>query len=228
MKNHALSEQPNECCGLIVEKNNHLYVFPCENIANNTIFHFKISYKDFLKAADTGEIKAYYHSHSSPECLEDFSMFDKIVSSAHKYPLILYLVKSDTFKIFDGNFENKYIGIPFKWRENDCLSLVRKFYKEEFNIELKDTNRDKNWYSENPNKITDNVNLFDFKEVNNLKYGDVIAIKGNIKMAPSHLMIYLKNDQILHQRINTYSTIEIYDDFLKKITSNIFRHKTLC
>ncbi len=226
MKNHALSEQPSECCGLIIETNNNLNVFPCHNIANNTIFHFKISYKDFIRASNLGKLKAYYHSHASSECLDDFSLFDQAVSSGHQYPLILYLVKLDRFKIFNSDLKNKYLGIPFKWQENDCLSLVRLFYKEEFNIDLIDTIRDKNWSIDEPNRIINNFRSFGFKEVNDLKYGDVIAVGDKTK--PSHLMIYLNNDQILHQRINTYSTVEIYNDSLKKITSNVFRHGSLC
>lgn len=227
IKSHALSDSPNECCGLLVEQSGVLNIFPCQNIANNTIINFKISYRDFLRASISGEIKAYYHSHAAPETLDKLSEKDKFISYNHKYPIILYLLKEDKFQIFDCE-KSKYIGLKFQWGKQDCVTLVEDFYKNEFNIVIPHIERHENWDKENPYKISENFEKCGFVKItNDFKVGDLIVIRDHAKH-PSHLMIYLGNNQVLHQRTHSYSMIEIYNDRLVKITEYVLRHKLLC
>lgn len=228
IKNHALYESPAECCGLLVETSGVLSIFPCQNIAQNTIINFKISYRDYLRATISGDIKAYYHSHAAPETVDVLTEKDKFISYNHKYPIVLYLLKEDEFCIFDQE-QSKYIGLKFVWGEQDCVTLIQLFYKNEFNIDLPDESRDEMWYEKDPNKIVNNIDRFGFVKVGNepLKVGDIIGIKIKQEM-PSHLLIYVGNDQILHQRTNSYSSIEPYSDLLKNQTAFILRHQSKC
>lgn len=61
---HAKSEFPYECCGLIYEKNNKYIYGPCKNIANEFKSEsFVIDPIDWAKYEDLGNIKGLVHSH---------------------------------------------------------------------------------------------------------------------------------------------------------------------
>ncbi len=231
IKSHALSEKPYECCGLLVEKDNELSVFPCSNIAGDKNFNFRISYIDYLKANKIGKIKAYYHSHANEQCENDFTELDKLVSYSHNCPLLLYLLNKDEFKFFDGK-PSQYIGRKFEWNTQDCLSLVNDFYLNEYeiNLNLSKESRGNNWFLENGYRIDESFSKFNFVEVDSetLQDGDLIGIHYKNGEPVSHLGIYLKENQILHQRTNSYSTVEIYSELYKKLTHYVLRHKDLC
>jgi proteasome lid subunit RPN8/RPN11 len=96
IKEHALKESPQECCGLIVQKEGMLDAYSCRNRAQNKNDFFEIDPNDYLSASKTGEIVAYYHSHTEHE--SEFSNFDKFISDIHGFPTILYSIKHDKFK----------------------------------------------------------------------------------------------------------------------------------
>tara|TARA_Y100000310_G_C20648698_1_gene798145 strand:- start:4 stop:345 length:342 start_codon:yes stop_codon:yes gene_type:complete len=96
IKAHSLSESPDECCGLIVLNKDGLYEsIKCRNAAFDKRGFFEIDPRDYLAASNTGEIKAYYHSH--PRANGSFSGSDKAVSQASRLPLIMYNIKEDKF-----------------------------------------------------------------------------------------------------------------------------------
>lgn len=226
MKNHAIQETPNECCGLLIDKSNSSIVFPCRNMADDKLNNFSINIKDYIKGSEMGNIKAFYHSHCSEAHINDFTLLDKLNSINHKLPMILYFLPNNEFKLFNENsINNEYIGKSFKYNESDCLSLVEKFYLQEFNIILPKEFRNDNWIKESPNRIIDNIQKFQFHEVNDLRFGDIILIK-NHTLYPSHLMIYLNNNQILHHRFQGYSTVETYSNFYKNQTNKYLRHNS--
>ncbi len=96
IKKHSLSDIENECCGLVVfsSKDKVNIVFPCKNKAEQRDRHFSICPKDYLKATSLGKIIAMYHSHPK-QALDGFSELDKIQSSGHGLPSILYNVEGD-------------------------------------------------------------------------------------------------------------------------------------
>tara|TARA_R100000808_G_C2106733_1_gene122087 strand:- start:513 stop:845 length:333 start_codon:yes stop_codon:yes gene_type:complete len=95
IKEQALKEAPNECCGLIIDDGRQLKIIKCKNNSNNKREHFEISSSDFLSASREGKIMGYYHSHTEEN--QDFSYVDKAISSAHKLPLVMYFIKGDEF-----------------------------------------------------------------------------------------------------------------------------------
>ena len=96
IKRHSLEESPNECCGIILEKDAQMIPLRCENISDNKKMNFEINPIDYLKASKRGEVKAYYHSHVNDK-RGRFSDVDIKVSKAHRLPLVMYSIFHDKF-----------------------------------------------------------------------------------------------------------------------------------
>ena len=94
--NHSLEEYPNECCGLVLSKNNRYETVRCDNVCSNKKESFRISPTEYLSAQKRGRIIAYYHSHPDDDA-GVFSDADKKVSHGHGIPLIMYCVKNNKF-----------------------------------------------------------------------------------------------------------------------------------
>jgi len=99
IKNHALEEAPNECCGLIVERGGDIKVIKCENASYNKERHFEISSSDLLQGYKHGKIVAYYHSHTQDNI--EFSGLDESISLSHNLPLFMYSIHADNFLLFE-------------------------------------------------------------------------------------------------------------------------------
>lgn len=229
IKSHALHVTPEESCGLLIETKEGLITFPCENAAEDKLNNFSITPKDYIIGSNMGNIIAYYHSHTSENHSKDFTIIDKLNSVNHKLPIIMYNTIDDKFSIFDEKEVNyKYIGAKFEYNKNDCLSLVERYYNDEFNIKLPIYERNDQTIEKNPLLFIENIENYGFQELDKnieLKNGDII-ITNSIK-GPTHLMIYIGNNNILHHRFGSFSTVEIYNNFYKQNTHLILRHKSL-
>lgn len=230
IKDHALSVFPEECCGLLARYNDKIFIFPSINCAEDKKNNFSISPYDYLSVAKNNEIIGFYHSHTQEEHSDTASQYDKLNSIGHQLPIVIYHALKDNFSIFDKNkYEYKYIGRKFKYGTNDCLSLVEDYYLTEFNIRLPHTERNDSTIKNNPFLMIENIDNYNFSILNNdreLKNGDIIITKSIY--GPTHLMIYIGNNLVLHHRYNQYSTIEPYNMFYRKNTDRIVRHNTLC
>ena len=198
-----------------------------KNIAADKTKDFEISPVDYLLATTRGKIIAYYHSHCLESQPDKLTPFDLLISTENNLPIILYHVPSDSFKV-GGELEySEYIGRKFNFDTSDCLSLVEEFYDKEFNIKIEHVTRDENWFKTDPHKIKNSANKYGFFEVdkNSPRFGDLLVIEYTHTF-PSHFMIYLGDDEILHHRAGGYSTIEKYNDTLKELTAMCLRHKT--
>ena len=135
IKKHSLSDIENECCGLVVfsSKDKVNIVFPCENKAKQRDSRFSICPKDYLKASSLGKIIAMYHSHPK-QALDGFSELDKIQSSGHRLPSILYNIERDKFLLFEPEeYQDPYVGRAFRIGTQDCFTLLTDYYKNELN-----------------------------------------------------------------------------------------------
>lgn len=229
IKRHAKQCFPAECCGLLVNSGDKYKIIPCQNISDDKLNSFIIAPKDYVLATKSGQIIAFYHSHTSKFHEKDFTILDKLNSINHKLPIIMYNFIDDQFKIFDeSEIDYQYIGLKFQYNVNDCLSLVEKYYKNEFNIILPIYDRNENTIENNPYIFIENMEKYGFQEIDKnieLKNGDII-INNSLK-GPTHLMIYVGNNQILHNKFNSYSTVELYNNLYKQYTYKIIRHKEL-
>jgi proteasome lid subunit RPN8/RPN11 len=228
IKAHALEQNPQECCGFVLDARGKLDIFPCENSSTDNNKYFKISPREYIKAKETGEIKAVYHSHCND--LENFSEFDKLNSQNHNIEFILYIIKNDNFLSYLPNCKyNSYVGRRLILGQQDCGSLVRDFYKQELDIEIKDYPRDESWLEDPKDTLDRHYEEEGFEKVDDLKTFDCIFFKMKKNGPSSHVGIYLGNDLILHQTggVNGYSRIEEYSPRWEKFSNYTIRHKDL-
>lgn len=115
------------------------------------------------------------------------------------------------------------IGIPWKYGVNDCFSLVRKYYKLS-GILLPDFKRPKDLKSSH-SIFLEQAAAFNFQEtsLDQIAAGDVLIMRLDTS-APMHAAIYVGDQQILHQRVNSLSGLEALSCYYRKRTSAVFRY----
>lgn len=126
----------------------------------------------------------------------------------------------------DKYFENSLlIGRPFLHGLFDCYTLIRDYYKKEFNVYLP-TNMQRNWewWLQGDNLYLDSAKYYGFEEVRELKIHDVIIMKV-ASPVPNHGAIYIGDNKILHHMAGRFSTIQKLTSSLKQKISVIYRLK---
>ncbi len=226
VKQHALSEKPNECCGLIVAREDKIFTFPCRNTGENRGEHFVINIFDYLKATQTGTVCGFYHSQEDKVP----SILDELNCNGHNMPSLIYSWKYDHFIELIPNNDSfkKYLNRNFRNGTSDCFSLVRDFYQDKLNINIHSFQYVENWYEDNPNLIVQNIEKEGFYKVDikEIKKYDIILfkIRGDF---PSHMAIYLGKNLILHQLQDKKSCIEFLDsNWRKRIYCVVRYHET--
>ncbi len=238
IKEHALKNQSEECCGLIVQTKEKfdLETFECRNSAENKQTFFSLNPKDYLKASLRGEIKAVYHSHISDN--EEFSVGDKENSKKHQVDYVLYNIKNDSFHLY----EHKKNGVSnlskkFKWGVADCIMLVVD-YLEEKGIKIKNdiltvgkyNSRDSHWPERFPNLIEDVLNVNNkFKKINknSMQEGDVLCFsifKSSFSPLYDHWAVLVGDNQIYHHPVNRHPTVEDLGKFYRSKLIDVYRY----
>jgi len=233
IKNLALKKTNEEICGFIYfkEKEYKFDIFPCKNRAENKINNFIISPQDYLNCSSLGKIVACYHSHVNESV--EFSEIDKSNSNAYNIHYILYNIKYDIFNFYSPNKENNpYIGRPFVLGKSDCFTLMQEYALKEEKVHIKF-----------PKDLTYPRHLDDIKDLyeTNFKNQGFIKLDKGIKLNksdgimmmfpgvsdkfPTHAAVYIGDGLILHQPFNSFSCVNIYDNFFKKHTSYVLRYK---
>ena len=94
---HAITEQPLECCGLLVKDKGELDYWPCRNVAfKHDVANFVIEPDDWATCEDNvDEIIGIVHSH--PNFDMNFSPAD--IASCNALELRFYLVNPNTKSI---------------------------------------------------------------------------------------------------------------------------------
>lgn len=116
-------------------------------------------------------------------------------------------------------------GKAWKYGEQDCYTLLRDYFALR-GVDLPDFDRPKNL------QRTDSIFLryaetLDFLNVafNDRQEGDVLIMRLGTR-SPMHAAIYLKDDRILHQRMNSISAIEPLTQYYHDRVSAVYRHAT--
>jgi len=225
IKEYSESSPDREICGFVVLSEGSVKFKKCKNVSPDD-FQFKIRTRDFLKVKVESKILYVVHSHIVSDSAP--SELDKQKSDSCSYKFLIYSVKSKDFSYYDPkNIVSDYIGKNFNIGYNDCFSLVRDYFFNEFAIKIKDYSRNKFWKSNDPHLITDNFKKEGFYEItsNELRKHDIIVIEDPKTNIPCHLMIYLGNNEILHHPNNTQSCIQIYSDDYRKLSKIFLRHE---
>jgi proteasome lid subunit RPN8/RPN11 len=215
IKKQSLKDFPLETCGFIVEKNNEIKMLKCKNIDENPAINFRISSSDYLKIKKEYNILYIYHSH--PVKQDFFSQTDISTANNLNLPMILYSIISDLFKIYNPKKYIKYLNLNFKYKENDCLTLIKNYYFKELNQNINinriyDVFEKKLHFSDLSSITKENfINSQNFKEIQtqDLKENDIVLLI-NTNNYPCHYGLYIDNYQILHQTVLSKSRIDNY------------------
>lgn len=125
------------------------------------------------------------------------------------------------FEEFD--YENR----PFIHGLFDCYTLVRDYYKRNFNIFLPtNIQRDWEWWQKGENLYLENAKDCSFEEAHEIKKHDVLLMKINSPV-PNHAAIYIGDGKILHHMSGRFSTVQDLTFSYKQKISVIYRNKLL-
>lgn len=108
----------------------------------------------------------------------------------------------------------KYKGKFYIYKESDCFTLIRDFYKNELSIEIPNYEYDENWWHTGANLYIENMEDAGFEkvELENIIPNDIILIRLGTK-DPCHAAIYLGCEKILHHVVNRLSTVEDFSGY---------------
>lgn len=232
IKSESRKNSPNECCGFIfLDKQSLKFdVFPCKNMASIKDNNFIISPKDYLKCSSLGQITACYHSHTNDNI--ELSEIDKTNSNKYNIHYILYNIKYDIFNFYAPNTEkNPYVGRPFILGTSDCFTLMRDYARRERNVQItfpkntiypKDIKEIGALYEQN---FIDN-GFIKLSKDTELKKDDgiMMTFPAICEKYPTHAAVYIGNNMILHQPFNSFSCVNMYDNFFKKHTTYVLRY----
>lgn len=212
---HALSEYPNEACGVI--KGGKYY--SQKNIHEQPLNNFRID----DKVMGRGDVEAIVHSHTNGRNWPSLQDLRGQYQSGLPWIIVCTDGKtvSDLFSF--GDEPPPLIGRVFRFGVTDCYTLIRDYYKEELGLRFSPFFYDG---SKNPN---DYAGLY---ERHLIEYGftkksvpqrhDILTF--TIGGVNAHGGIYLGDGQLLHHLEDRLSRIESAQNWIKNITG-IYRYE---
>ena len=222
---HAKIEDPKESVGLLLNIKGKERYYPCNNLSMSSYQCFVLDPEDYVRADNTGEITAIIHSH--PTTPPTPSQADLVGCENSNLPWHIVNPKTEQWGYCEPNgYKAPLLGREWVWGVTDCWSLVRDWYREEKQIELKDYQR-----SMTPEEFLNNP-LFEeyatqtgFRELEPneaLQEGDVLLMS-ILHPTLNHVAIFL-GDMVLHHLADRLSCREPYSPWLLKCTGKRFRY----
>jgi proteasome lid subunit RPN8/RPN11 len=211
---HAKEEDPRE------------YYYRCKNIAPDGDNYFILDPDDYAVAEDKGEITAIIHSH--PATAPSPSPADLVACEKSGLPWHVVNPHTETWGYCEpSGYELPYVGRPFFYGVIDCYSLIRDFYKREFNIELTDYNRKDRWWERGESMYLDHFKDEGFREIplEEIEYGSVILMHLEADV-PNHGGIYFNDNMILHHVQDRLSSRDLYGGYYQKNTAKVLKHES--
>ena len=222
---HAKIEDPKESVGLLLNVKGKERYYPCNNLSMSSYQCFVLDPEDYVRADNTGEITAIIHSH--PTTPPTPSQADLVGCENSNLPWHIVNPKTEQWGYCEPNgYKAPLLGREWVWGVTDCWSLVRDWYREEKQIELKDYQR-----SMTPEEFLKNP-LFEeyaiqtgFRELEPneaLQEGDVLLMS-ILHPTLNHVAIFL-GDMVLHHLADRLSCREPYSPWLLKCTGGRYRY----
>ena len=230
IKNHALEDVNNECCGVIIVSESGIQAIRCKNTAPiaEQAHRFIIDPTDYLMATCKGQIVAAYHSHSK---IDQFSSAD--LTTSREIPFVMYCIESDTFYENNSSVSNEYVGKDFSLGLFDCFTLAKRYYTDKFGAKIKSYAYGEGWFDKNGSIIEDNYRQEGFskvidgpiKDIKLLDKDDCLLFKYSDKFAhPHHIGIYVGSGWMLHHPRNKKSRVDFLSEFYLKRIFSVVRY----
>ena len=222
---HAKEEKPKEAVGLLLNIKGKERYFPCRNLCMNDHQCFILDPEDYARCDNLGDIVGIFHSH--PIDPPTPSQADKV--SCEKSGLPWYIVNPETEQwayLEPNGYKAPILGRQWVWGITDCWSLVRDWYKENKNIELRDWTRPTTpeEFLENPmfESCAWRTGFRQLREDEMLIDGDLLfmSIMGK---GLNHVAIFIEGD-VLHHLTDRLSCREPYSEWLFKCTGGRYRY----
>ena len=121
-------------------------------------------------------------------------------------------------------------GIEYKHGSNDCYGLIRRFYKDNFDLNLRNYARPHDWWNTDLSLYQLNYHKEGFRPLDahpsDWRPADLflMAVKST---KINHSAILLENGKILHHVPGRFSGVETYSGMWRNLTCGILRHKDI-
>ena len=223
---HAKEQCPRESVGVVQIVKGRSRYFPCTNIAENPEDHFILDPEDYIKAEDRGEIVSIIHSH--PKTSHMPSTADKVACEKTGIPWHIVNPKTELWGYYEpSGFTLPYVGREFFYGIVDCYSLVRDFYKREFDLDMKDYERKDRWWERGESLYLDHFADEGFVEIpiEEIDYGCALLIQLEAYV-PNHAAVYIGDNMILHHVQDRLSSRDLYGSYYQRNTAKILKHES--
>ena len=222
---HAKDQDPKESVGLLLNVRGKQKYFPCENLAITDHQHFILNPEDYVKADKTGEIVAVIHSH--PITAPVPSQADRVSCEDSGLPWHIVNPKTEEWGYLEpSGYKAPILGRQWVWGVTDCWSLVRDWYKETKDIELRDWERPltHDEFVKNPmfESCAWRTGFRKLRSDEKLLDGDLLFMS-ICSRGLNHVAIFLNGD-VLHHLTDRLSCREPYSEWLLKCTGGRYRY----
>ena len=222
--NHAKEQDPKESCGLLLNIKGKERYHPCRNLSTNNQY-FILDPEDYVKGNKRGEIIAIVHSHPFTPPVP--SQADKV--SCEHSGLSWHIVnpKTEEWGYYEPvGYKAPLLGRQWVWGITDCWSLVRDWYKETKNIELRDWERPTTLEDFNKDPMFERcawrTGFRKLRPDEQLINGDLLFMSIFGK-GLNHVAVFL-NGEVLHHLTDRLSCREPYSAWLQKCTGAKYRY----
>ena len=186
---------------------------------------FIIDPEDYVKADNTGEIVGVVHSH--PITPPNPSQADKISCEDSNLPWHIVNPKTQQWAYLEPcGYKPPLLGRQWVWGITDCWSLIRDWYKEEKNIELRDWQRPTTLEEFNNKPLFEDcawrTNFRELRPDEKLQDGDVLLMS-ILHPTLNHVALFFEGD-VIHHLTDRLSCREPYSEWLLKCTGKRYRY----
>ena len=222
---HAKNQYPKESVGLLLNIKGKQRYYPCENLSITANYQFILNPEDYVKADKLGDIIAIVHSH--PNTPPQASEADLVSCEDSNLPwYIVNPITEEWAECLPKAYVPDLLGRSWIWGVTDCWSLVRDWYKETKNIELRDWERPltHDEFVDNPmfESCAWRTGFRKLRPDERLENGDLIFMS-ICSAGLNHVAIFLDGD-VLHHLTDRLSCKEPYSEWLLKCTGGRYRY----
>lgn len=194
VQQHAATEYPRECCGLVVAVGPlHRYI-ACDNAAADPHEEFRISPEQYAEAEEIGQVIGIVHSH--PDATSRPSPRDLAMCEATSLPWHILSWPEGDLRTIMPTGPAPLLGRPFVHGAWDCWQVCADWYGREWGVEFPTYAREDGWWEQasGPSLYEQAYEAAGFYQVDQPRRGDMIVMAVGRTAHPNHAGIYLGSD----------------------------------